>query len=730
VTTSGQSSLGILRRLAIAVRAAGGDAVTGAVLATLIVAGIELAAVRSWSASWVVLGLMAGLGAAIGAVLWVQEVAVATLGLRGMAAMAVRSSGGLAIWVPLAPALFQGARASELPGARWAPLWLPALAVSATAAALWVAQPCLGRPAARARLAAASALAAAALETGNRLLFPSEYAPLHLALVAVTAILLTVALQLALERAADRGGHISAAAGRRRAIWLTTATALCAAALAFGSRDRDSRWALAVRGAHSRHLVHLARNLSDIDGDGYSNLLGGGDCAPADPRIHPAAREQPGNGIDEDCDGHDLARPVGVAQNRKQRSLAEWIGSPSVAGRVDRLRHHNLLVISIDALRADALAPTPERAARYPHLNRVLTESRSFTRAFAPAAGTDLSLAGFVTGRVDCFGPIPHTLHERLQASGRTTQAVLPSEVLRYAGRALLSRGLDQLIEVVNDGRQRDVGSYTTSVATTNRGIKLIRGGVAQRRPFYVWLHYFDVHEHNQVESSDRHLQAVAKGRSLTAKRDKYLALLELTDREIGRLLLELETLGVADQTILVFFSDHGESLGEHPRLPVAHGRFVYNALTHIPLAVRVPGIAPQTIDHPVSLLDLPQSILTLAGAAPLAGATLPYLVPYLLDDAPPGLTSRSRPLVLNESEQWGLVRWPHKLLVRPADNLVELYDLSTDFAEQRDLSRQHPQRVSELKAYYGTFPPAHLDRTQAGRRWREQQARRSAPRR
>ena len=82
------------------------------------------------------------------------------------------------------------------------------------------------------------------------------------------------------------------------------------------------------------------------------------------------------------------------------------------------------------------------------------------------------------------------------------------------------------------------------------------------------------------------------------------------------------------------------------------------------------------------------------------------------------------RALVMHESEQWAVVAWPWKLLVRPADNLTELFDLEADPGEHADRAAAEPDRVRDLRSRYGEFPEVPMDRTRAGRRWREAQAR------
>jgi arylsulfatase A-like enzyme len=91
--------------------------------------------------------------------------------------------------------------------------------------------------------------------------------------------------------------------------------------------------------------------------------------------------------------------------------------------------------------------------------------------------------------------------------------------------------------------------------------------------------------------------------------------------------------------------------------------------------------------------------------------------------DAPAELRRRDRALVMNEQDQWGVVVWPLKLLVRPKDDLTELYDLAADPTERKDLAGARPEDVKALRARYDEFPTVPMDRTQKGRRWREEQA-------
>jgi arylsulfatase A-like enzyme len=325
-----------------------------------------------------------------------------------------------------------------------------------------------------------------------------------------------------------------------------------------------------------------------------------------------------------------------------------------------------------------------------------------------------------VTGRWNPYQNVATTLGEAVRASGRQTTFVVPREVLRYVGDVLLGRGIDRVDRIVTDREKRDVADVLSAPLTTDRTLAAI--AAAGDKPFLVWAHYFDLHEHHQLPVDDAAIGKLAV-RGETAVGDRYRALLARVDGEVGRLLD-----AVPQDTIVVLFSDHGESLGEDPRLPDNHGTVAYQALVHVPIAIRIPGVAASRIAETVGLVDLPPTLLGLLGIdgamGPLDGADL---APFFLG-APPALQPTGRAFVIHESEQRAVVEWPYKLLLRPADNVIELYDLSRDPREQRDLSASSPDVVEKLRARLGTFPDVPLDRTPKGRQWREDKSRPPKP--
>ncbi|HSN28904.1 MAG TPA: sulfatase-like hydrolase/transferase [Kofleriaceae bacterium] len=652
-------------------------------------AGITAAVVPVFAATGLVIGLVvAGLeriAARRARWMWAPLVALPTL----------------AVTIPVCAHLFDGAYAQTLPLAKQAPYLLPPL--------LWL-------------------LAAGSLALGRRLLGSADLYSRSISVLVVAGVLgATVWAGRHVLGTGYRAAHtgatvlVVALAGTAvRILWrgrvhFTIACAVgglavgIAVAAAFGGLGNEQdRARLATYGDQSRWLVNLWRGIVDVDHDGSSPILGGGDCDDRDATRHPGALDLPGDGIDQDCDGADAVKtelaPVvtppspGIPQEASQ----QW----------KQLRKMNVLLITVDALRFDPLAPDAPDRGDFPNLTKLLADSVWFTHAIAPASGTDVSLSTMLTGRLDPFQPVATTLLEAVHAQGRRVYAAIPGEVTRYVGETLLHRGVDRFVTVQTDWNKADIGDHVSAPATSIELPRSLKD--AAGRPWMVWLHFFDVHEHHQIDVPKYLMTETHDGGSVTIH--KYRALLRAIDDEVGKLLAQIDL----QNTIVIFASDHGEALGDDPRLLDTHGQVTYAPLVHVPFAVHVPGVSGTIRNDTVSLVDVAPTVLDFVGATGSMQTDGYDLAPSIIDGVS---LPANRAIVIHEELQWSVVEWPYQLILRPADNVVELYDLDHDPSEHHDLSAEQPDIVSRLRARYAEAPAVKVDRTPSGRTFREQQA-------
>jgi choline-sulfatase len=659
----------------------------------------------------VLIPLFAAAGAIVGAV-----VAGVTRAMRDRGAWPTAfalAAPSLIVLVPVSRTLFEGAYAQTLPMAGVLPFVLPVVAWTAIAVVIAGGRRLLRATDLTTRAVAILGCAGAlgGIVWVERNILKSGYPQAHIA--ATIAIIVLAGCTL---RVAWRGRVSPYVAAVVAALSLGTATAAVLDGLS-SQRDRE---VLVAIGDQGRDLVNLVRELRDADGDGVSPLLGGGDCDDRDALRYRNAIDIAGDGIDQDCDGED-AKPVAPPPPPPIKDLASWRATQPVQEVLARTKDMNVLLVTIDALRFDVLAPETVDRTEFPNLVKLLDDSVWFTRAFAPAAGTDISMGTLLTGRFDPFQTVEWTLPEALKNLGRRTTSALPKEVDRYVGETMLRRGIDRPRSVHTDWGANDIGDHVSAGATTLEGIRALDDAREASSKWFIWLHYFDVHEHHQIDVPKSLRTAV--GDAGGKKRHTYRALLFAIDREIARVRGELETRGLADKTIIVFASDHGESLGEDPRLGDTHGKVTYAPLVRIPIAIHVPGVTPGVRTDAVTLVDLAPTLLGLLGQpdamAPLDGVDL---LPSLMG-APEGLRPMKRALAIHEELQWSVVDWPHQLIVRPADDVIELYDLEADPAQKDNLTMRHPEVVTRLRARYAEVPQVHVDRTIDGRKSRERRA-------
>jgi choline-sulfatase len=238
-----------------------------------------------------------------------------------------------------------------------------------------------------------------------------------------------------------------------------------------------------------------------------------------------------------------------------------------------------------------------------------------------------------------------------------------------------------------------------------------------RRRPFFVWLHYFDPHDDYLPPA--RHVPRGLAGRSLQKrinenwaegkggpKLPKRIAALydgeiAFMDAEIGRFLAELERARLAPRTLVLAVGDHGEAFGEHGTK--YHGFRLYGEEIRVPFIVcDLGGSLPALPEPPlqVTTLDVAPTTLDLAGlAVPRSMRGRPLF--RTVEATPAYCICVPDPLRKNKDAVGRLdaLATPEEKLILHADGNAEYYDLAEDPGETTDSARERPARVAELRA-------------------------------
>ncbi|MHC4894826.1 MAG: sulfatase, partial [Planctomycetota bacterium] len=271
----------------------------------------------------------------------------------------------------------------------------------------------------------------------------------------------------------------------------------------------------------------------------------------------------------------------------------------------------NVLLLTVDTLRADMTEPYGDAAPISPALQELAAGAVVFEEAWSGSSWTLPSLASLHTGLhssvhgawqfSDVLGWDFDTLAERLTAAGWDTAAVVNHVFL---GR---KHGLNQGFVHYDDELVEDFGKSheaITSDTVSDRGIAWLeaKASADDGRPWFLWLHYFDPHE--VYQRHDRYAPTFGDETDL----ERYRGEIAWTDEHLGRVLASLETLGLAEDTVVVLTADHGEEWEEHGGL--GHGHTLYGELVRVPLVIRAPGVEPARIAERVSTLDVAPTVL------------------------------------------------------------------------------------------------------------------------
>lgn len=550
----------------------------------------------------------------------------ARLSPRALAPLAALAVASPAI-VLVSSSLFEGGRASRLPMvSAWVALSAVVLHLAlyaALRASLALARARRGR----APLAIAAVLAALALAKADQLLYPRHYEALHAVLALAAWACATLGAWIALPR--------RAALPARFALPAAGALALTLASL---PSDHDGRAAL----------------LSPRTASARSLMLG------LSPALFSATRAHA---------SEEAVRRAREAERARRAALA--------SGELPRWQGAHVVIVTVDALRADHLGLYGYAREISPSLDGLAAEAVVFERAWTPTPRSSYALTSLMTGalvhaRLEAGRPLPaETLADRLASLGYHTAGFYPEGVFFHEGERVDAHRARELGFARRDAEDHDAESLTDAVLAELADLRA-RG----EPPAFVWAHYFDVHEpYRSTELGD-------------APVDRYDGEIARVDRAIARLREGLAPL--SREVVLVISADHGEEHGDHGGS--FHGGSLYEEQLRVPLLVLAPGLSPRRVAAPVSLADVGPTAAAMVGAALEGdGADLrAMLIGRAIDRGP---------VLATERELAAVLRWPFKLIEDRRAGTTELFDLSRDPRERASLAGERPELLAELAA-------------------------------
>jgi len=383
----------------------------------------------------------------------------------------------------------------------------------------------------------------------------------------------------------------------------------------------------------------------------------------------------------------------------------------------------NLLLISVDTLRPDHLASYGYERDTSPAIGRLARQGVLWENAYAPSPATVASHASLFSGRhpyqhrtLNYASALPdeeRTLAEILGESGYRTFAVATS--IRFHDSSGFAQGFEHF-ESLHEHPKNARGALAT-----DRVLELVRSD-EDARPFFGFVHYFGPHTpywppaqwrvrwHEGAEPElpggpgpyvhgrrePGHEVPLETLRYLEALYDAEISYL---DSDLARLLDGLAAAGLADDTLVVLVSDHGEEFKEHGGL--AHARTLFEEALRVPLLMRFPAGLPAglRVSRPAQLVDVAPTVLELLG------------LPVPLDLPGRSLVGLGQRGVRQWSVTASLPEGRFKALFEQGTE-PQLFQLDVDPGEQRNLA---PSRAEILRRLVASGPAEMVDGLEAG---------------
>jgi arylsulfatase A-like enzyme/Flp pilus assembly protein TadD len=359
----------------------------------------------------------------------------------------------------------------------------------------------------------------------------------------------------------------------------------------------------------------------------------------------------------------------------------------------------NLLLITVDTLRADALGAYGNRTAATPVIDRLASSGVRFDNAHAHSVVTLPSHASILTGRL----PIDHGIRDnagfRLSPRDETLATILKSHGFHTGAfvsafpldsRFGLARGFDVYDDSFVDATPRPafLEQERAGTETVAAAVRWLRAQTGSRS--FCWIHLYEPH----------FPYAPPEPFAARFAGQPYAGEVAAVDAALAPVLGPILDAGPTGDTLVVFTADHGESLGEHGE--ATHGVFAYEATLKVPLILYYPSrVKARSRSASVRHVDIVPTILQMLQLPAMPNARGRSLV----DGADDGIVyfeALSGSLNRGWAPLTGVIANGMKYIELP---VPELYDLKADPGETQNLASARPTDVEKRRALLGSFP-------------------------
>jgi arylsulfatase A-like enzyme len=374
---------------------------------------------------------------------------------------------------------------------------------------------------------------------------------------------------------------------------------------------------------------------------------------------------------------------------------------PKQSGHAIELAGRDILLVTIDALRADHVGAYGYARRTTPHLDALAEEGALFEAAYSPTPHTSYAVTSIMAGKymrplvLMGLGDDSETWASHLRHYGYRTAAFYPPAVFFIDGERFTS-----VRERALDFEYRRI--EFAPAAERAEAVKTYLARQTKDRRLFLWVHLFEPHEpyeaHPEHPFGDRDI-------------DRYDAEIAAADAGLGSVVSAVRA--ARPNAVVIVAADHGEEFGEHGGR--YHGTTVYEEQVRVPLVVSAPGlIAPKRIAAPVQLVDLLPTVLaglSIPRPARVRGADLGPLLAGLTPPEPP--TPAPGPklpgFAFSESDaQTMLARGSLRLVCARKIGACALYDVERDPGEQSDVSAAHPVELAAMRAELRAVEASH----------------------